>query len=325
MATLINKRFNYINPKVSVIIPNYNYEKFLHERIESVINQSYQDFEIIILDDCSSDNSREIIEMYRDNPHVSKIIYNEENSGSPFIQWERGINASSGEWIWIAESDDTADLKFLETLINAVNKRNKSTIAYSHSYMIDIQGNVLKTDWDDKTYRNKILVYNSQNFIHSKLIWNCCIYNASMVIFKKSAFYSIRNSYKKYSTCGDWAFWLEICSQGEVIEICKKLNYFRQHPKRATENAAKKGNDWKEVADILNNSIKNYDISGFELRCFRGKWTKDFNESHSPYKKEIKKLYPIVFNGNITDIFCYKYRILTNRYKKNTFAIINLP
>ena len=67
-----------MSPLVSVIIPSYNHEKFLKERIDSVLNQTFQDFELIILDDLSPDNSREIIESYRAHPKVSHIIFNEK-------------------------------------------------------------------------------------------------------------------------------------------------------------------------------------------------------------------------------------------------------
>ena len=88
----------YKNKKVSVIVPNYNYAAYLEERIESVLNQSYQDFELIILDDCSTDNSRILIEQYRSDPHVSHIVYNEVNTGSPFKQWAKGIELAKGEY-----------------------------------------------------------------------------------------------------------------------------------------------------------------------------------------------------------------------------------
>lgn len=94
--------------KVSVIIPNYCHARFLNRRIDSVLNQTYGDFEVIILDDCSSDNSRDIIETYRHHPRVSHIVYNEKNSGSTFIQWDKGFELAQGEYIWIAESDDEA-------------------------------------------------------------------------------------------------------------------------------------------------------------------------------------------------------------------------
>ena len=67
---------------ISVIVPNYNHASFLKQRIDSILNQTFQDFELIILDDCSTDNSREIIETYRNHLKVSHIIYNTENSGS---------------------------------------------------------------------------------------------------------------------------------------------------------------------------------------------------------------------------------------------------
>ncbi len=66
---------------VSVILPNYNHAAYLRQRIESILNQTYQDFELIILDDCSPDNSKDVIEEYRNNSHISHIVYNETNSG----------------------------------------------------------------------------------------------------------------------------------------------------------------------------------------------------------------------------------------------------
>ncbi len=98
-----------MSPIVSVIIPNYNYSAFLKQRIDSVLQQTFNDIEVIILDDNSSDNSKDVIESYRGEPHVSHIVYNEENSGSTFKQWRKGFDLARGEFIWIAEADDFAD------------------------------------------------------------------------------------------------------------------------------------------------------------------------------------------------------------------------
>lgn len=78
-------------PKVSVIIPNYNHSSYLKERIDSILNQTFQNFEVIILDDCSTDNSKEIIELYRDHTKVSHIVYNEKNSGSTLDNGKREL------------------------------------------------------------------------------------------------------------------------------------------------------------------------------------------------------------------------------------------
>ena len=102
---------------VSVIVPNYCHAPYLRERIDSILNQTYQDFELILLDDCSTDNSREVLESYRNREHVSHILINEQNTGNTFLQWEKGLLLTKGEYVWIAESDDVAEPRFLETLL----------------------------------------------------------------------------------------------------------------------------------------------------------------------------------------------------------------
>ena len=105
------------HPLVSIIIPNYNHAQFLDECMTSVLEQTYQHIEVIILDDCSTDNSREVIEKYRSNPKVRKILFNDTNSGSPFRQWKKSMELASGEIVWIAESDDSCEPTFLESLV----------------------------------------------------------------------------------------------------------------------------------------------------------------------------------------------------------------
>ena len=119
------------HPLVSVIIPNYNHALYLDERIQSVLNQSYGRFEVIILDDLSKDNSREVMEKYRDHPHVSHIVYNTENSGSTFKQWAKGFALAKGELIWIAESDDSCSPELLQKLVAEFEKDDDLVLAYS--------------------------------------------------------------------------------------------------------------------------------------------------------------------------------------------------
>jgi glycosyltransferase involved in cell wall biosynthesis len=120
-----------MTPRVSVVIPNYNHAPYLKERIDSVLNQTFQDFELILLDDCSTDNSRDIINSYAKNPHVSHIILNEENTRNTFVQWERGIRLASGEYIWIAESDDKCEPTLLEKLVAEFKRDNNLVLAFS--------------------------------------------------------------------------------------------------------------------------------------------------------------------------------------------------
>jgi glycosyltransferase involved in cell wall biosynthesis len=105
-------------PSVSVIIPNYNHARFLSERIESVLQQSFTDFECIVLDDGSTDNSRGIIEGYAARDARIKFYPSQINSGSPFVQWNKGVQLAKHDLIWIAESDDSCDADLLASLVN---------------------------------------------------------------------------------------------------------------------------------------------------------------------------------------------------------------
>ena len=174
-----------MNPRVSVVIPNYNHAPYLRERINSVLSQDYSNYEVIILDDCSSDNSREVIEGYWQNPHVSQILFNETNTGNTFIQWERGICAARGEYIWMAESDDVASPDFLSTLVPLLEADDQRVVAFSHSRMIDSQSRPMAMTWHKKGSSGEVLVHDGKVFNRQQMLTHCVIYNASMAVFRK--------------------------------------------------------------------------------------------------------------------------------------------
>src|SRR6516225_11041136 len=126
-------------PKVSVIVPNYNHARYLRERIDSVLGQTYRDFEVILLDDCSTDESRVIISEYAAHPKV-RIEFNAKNSGSTFKQWNKGVRMSRGTYVWIAESDDYADTRFLERLVSVLEAVPENTFVYCRSWCVVSDG-----------------------------------------------------------------------------------------------------------------------------------------------------------------------------------------
>ena len=130
-----------------------------------MLNQTYRDFEVIILDDCSTDNSVEIIREYLSSDKISQMVVNEKNSGSTFLQWEKGLSLARGKYIWIAESDDYADPAFLETLISLLEKTPGSSVAYSYSYLVDENGHILPEDWDRSHWTNyKVKIFEGKDF-----------------------------------------------------------------------------------------------------------------------------------------------------------------
>src|SRR5690348_12935994 len=120
---------------VSVVIPNYNHAPFLRQRIESVLRQTYQDFELILLDDCSMDGSQAILMEYASDPRV-RIEFNQKNSGSTFKQWNKGVRLARGEYVWIAESDDYADDRLLEKLAARLDAEPRAAFAYCRSWRV---------------------------------------------------------------------------------------------------------------------------------------------------------------------------------------------
>jgi glycosyltransferase involved in cell wall biosynthesis len=216
-------------PNISVIIPNYNHARYLNQRIDSVLNQTYQDFEVIILDDCSTDDSRNVIEEYRTHPRVSNVVFNKDNSGSTFKQWDKGLALAKGDYIWIAESDDYADSTFLESIIKLINNDSSVGIAYCGSNTVDENGEIIgELIRYEKNNHNGYYRNNGYMEVRDAFFSHPIIPNASAVVFKKENIHSVNEKFKNYKICGDWQFWIDISFNGDVIYIPEKLNYFRQ-------------------------------------------------------------------------------------------------
>lgn len=237
-------------PEVSVIIPNYNHAVYLTQRIDAVLAQSYKDFEVIILDDCSTDDSRAIIEEYREDVRVQAIIYNVVNSGGPFIQWKKGIEVASGKYIWIAESDDWCEPSLLATLMAAFTNNEECVMAYVQTHTVH-NNDIIQT-----SFYPKLADYmDGKEYIKKHLAAQCAIWNASMLLFKKDCYYKVSERFTKFKMCGDWQFYIELAAQGQVFISGKVLNYFRKHGKDVSGKMYRTGANYLEEIDILTGLI----------------------------------------------------------------------
>lgn len=241
-------------PAVSIIVPNYNHEKFLDERLKTVLNQTHQDFEVIILDDCSTDNSVKKIEEIIAGYKGITTIFNTENSGSTFKQWQKAFALARGEYIWIAESDDVAGLNFLEEMLKPFKTNDNCVLAYTSSTVIDEHG--VRTGTCNWGYAEKYHNWNADYRCSGATeIINCfskrnIIPNASAVLFKKSCLQDV--DFSKIVTmryAGDWYFWVEIAKQGDVHFVNQFLNHFRKHCN--TTRSAKNARDPRRFTEVL--------------------------------------------------------------------------
>ncbi|MEI2558310.1 glycosyltransferase [Acinetobacter pittii] len=241
---------------VSVIVPSYNHAQYLEDRIESILNQSYSQFEVILLDDLSPDHSAEILEKYKNHPKVSHCIINEQNSGSTFYQWNKGMHLARGDLIWIAESDDVADAKFLEKLVPHFEKNSKLVLAYSQSYRMNAHGKVTGT-WKDFTdnvdselFKNDFKMTGLE-YIERFLNAQNTIPNASGVVFKKQTYFDVGGANPSLRFIGDWEIWAKIVSQGDIFFTAECLNYFRYHDTSVIAQAKKKKDHFEVRRQVI--------------------------------------------------------------------------
>lgn len=273
---------NHVNKKISVIVPNYNYENFLEERLYSIINQTYKPFEIIFLDDNSQDNSVVLAEKILSSSKIPyKIIQNKINKGC-FAQWIKGITEAKGDLIWIAEADDYCELNFLENLVlKFIDER--IVLAYCQSRRIDENGR--ETEKNYLSYTDDISLEKWQSDYEedgtSEILNAMCIKNtipnASAVVFRK-----MELDFKKlvtFKTAGDWFFYLMLLQKGDIAYSSKVLNSHRRHSKSIIGSFGVM-NRYRELVSIQNYVMNKLDISD-ENRC------KIFKHRELVYKNDI--------------------------------------
>lgn len=223
-------------PLVSVIVPNYNHASFIEQRIHSIINQTYQNIEVLIMDDCSTDESRYIIKRVAKEDERISLMFNDTNSGSPFAQWEKGANWAQGKYLWIAESDDYAAEDMLALHVQALESNDRAVIAYSHSHMVDERGKFLrdfKEDYGfifgDASRWTRDFTCNGQEEVAQKMVFSNTIPNASGVLMRKSTFDLVGAPATTWRLNGDWLFYARLLQHGDLMFFATARNYFRFH------------------------------------------------------------------------------------------------
>lgn len=231
------------NPLVSIIVPNYNHSAFLEERLASISNQTYQNFEVILLDDASSDNSRDILDAYaKVESRTTHVEYNKRNTGVPFKQWITGLSLASGDYIWFAESDDSCHEKFLETLVQLLLKGNNIAIAYCHSFKIDKTSQVLGMFdlmsglFKDNVWENDF-VFDGVELTEQFMAARNIIPNASSALFNRLLLEKYIFNYSSLlSRLQDWVLYIDLMSNCQIAFTNKVYNYCRFHPNSVTRS-----------------------------------------------------------------------------------------
>mgnify|MGYP001418018165 CR=1 FL=1 len=241
--------------KVSIVVPSYNHERYLPHRLDSILGQTVQDFDITIVDDASSDRSLEVLLRYQEDPRI-RLIVNPVNVGNPFKNWNAGARAATGEFLWIAESDDFADPQFLETLIAKLESDPALGLAYCRSYMVDERDEILGTDdmlnrrffagdWE-KDYQA-----SGKEEIANHLVFRNTIPNASAVVMRHEIFARIGFAAEEFALAGDWHTWVRMLQVSDISYCAEPLNYFRCHDSSIRKKMFGKIDEVKESCQVF--------------------------------------------------------------------------
>jgi len=276
--------------RVSIIIPNCNHAPFLERRIRSVLEQTVGHCEVIFLDDASTDNSRAVYEKFagrlrqpsrsglseadrsgteRPRPEsvdlLVRSVFNDTNSGSPFRQWNKGVQLARGEYVWIAESDDVADGQFLERLVPLLDRHPKVGLACCASKLIDGAGDVIgeTADWWKLLHPTRWradFVNDGKDECARYLIHKNTIPNASAVLFRKSIYERAGGADETMRFCGDWMIWAKMLMLSDVAYVAEPLNFWRKHPETVTARLAHSGLHLAEQMQVVATIVGQADV-----------------------------------------------------------------
>lgn len=272
-----------VSPTISVIIPTYNRAHLLGRAIQSVLEQTYRDFEIIVVDDGSTDNTEEVVKSFNDER--IRYIRRERNKGGAAAR-NTGIKAARGEYIAFQDSDDEWSPQKLEKQM-AVFKRAPLNVGVVYTGFWRIEGN-------KKVYIPHVMIRQKQGNIHNSLLEGCFV-AASTAIVRKDCFTKVGAFDERLPCFQDWELWLRISKyyHFKCINEPLVLSYQSQDSISANKNAVK--NALKLVlerhsADIKKNKkteAKAYFSIGSHLY-----WVREFAEARKYFLKAAR-LHPL--------------------------------
>lgn len=279
------------NRKVSVIVPNYNYGKYIKKRIDSIRKQTYPIYELIILDDASTDGSAEqlkemVLDMKVKCPEMRvRFVGNTKNSGKAMVQWKKGFELAEGDFVWIAEADDLSSRRFLEEIMKAFDDP-EVVLSYTESMIINSAGLMIAPNfrWSrdkEKTgHYKQSYVKEGCREIEEIMAIRCTIPNVSGVVFRKKAV-KLKDLEKAigFTQVGDWYLYTRVIEGGKISYNRKSLNKFRIHGGSKTAESKKNRKHYEEVLEMHDSFRKRFELSKKVLEAMLAEETR-IREKH---------------------------------------------
>ena len=231
--------------KVSICIPTYNGEKYIKETLNSVINQTYTNYEVIIVDDCSKDNTINIIENeYKEygfkiikneyKEYGFKIIKNKENKGM-INNWNRCFEYAKGDYILFLFQDDILEKNCIEEKVNMLDNSD-AVFVYSATSVINEKGEKKLT----RKYNNKNVILNGNKMLKKSFLFGKNIFGEPSNIMYRRSVCDVENKFcTKLIYTPDIEYSLRMCKHGKIGYINKDLTSFRISKKSMTSAVQK--------------------------------------------------------------------------------------
>ena len=269
------------NKKVSVVVPNYNYARYIEKRLDSIVRQTYPIYELIVLDDCSSDNSVEVIErklakINKQYPEIkTRIVKNEKNSGKAMQQWKKGFELATGDYVWIAEADDLSSRRFLAEVMRGFDDPDV-VISYVESMIINKMGLIIapnfrwSRDKEKSGHYKRSYIKDGKDEIREIMAIRCTIPNVSSAVIKRDKNYlKYLDEALEFAQVGDWYFYVRILEGGKIAYNRKSLNKFRVHSGSVTGKSKKGDKHYNEVEKMHDYFAREYDLSDSVLEAMK--------------------------------------------------------
>ncbi|MBU1659127.1 glycosyltransferase family 2 protein [bacterium] len=205
-------------PLVSIALAAYNGEKYLKEQLESIYGQSYSNLEVIVFDDCSSDNTVNILEEYRQTKGL-KYFVNDTNLG--YVKnFEKAIGSCQGEYIALADQDDIWLENKIETLLKNIGD---NLLIHSDTSLMDASGNITKLRWKNEIQSHKTF----DDFLFSNVVTGCSVLMKKELL-KRALPFAEGLAYH------DWYLALCAARESKICYLNLPLTLYRQHDTQDT-------------------------------------------------------------------------------------------
>ena len=237
--------------KVSVIVPAYNAMTYLPKTIDSVLEQTFTDFEVIIVNDGSSDDIEKWVDTITDN---RVRLISQKNQGAATAR-NTGIAHAKGEYIAFLDSDDLWEQTKLEKQVNCLDNNPDVGLVYAWISSIDENGN----------NRGKIFANNAEGYVWEKLIEENIVMSGSAAMVRRDCFEKLGVFDQNLRFAEDWEMWIRIARNYSFAAIKEPLVYYRHHPNNKSQHYIKKIDNFRLIIE------KSFESVPFELLYLRNK------------------------------------------------------